>query len=121
MAFDADRYAAVLHACMLEHDISLLPFGEDTLVGERGIALSGGQRARIGLARMAYRRADAYLIDDPLSAVDPHVGAMIFERLVCGLLAGSLRLLVTHQLQYLSHAAVSKVAVGVLRSASECS
>jgi len=109
--FDGARYAAVVRACMLEDDIARMPFGDATVVGERGIALSGGQRARLGLARMAYRRADAYLIDDPLSAVDPHVGAQVFERLICGVLKGSLRLLVTHQMQYLAHAAVSRVIV----------
>lgn len=59
--------------------------------------LSGGQKARVGLARMAYAQADVYLMDDPLSAVDPAVGRELFSNVVCGRLAGRTRLLVTHQ------------------------
>ena len=108
--FDADRYAAVLHACMLEQDLKQLPFGEETMVGERGIALSGGQRAHRP-SQNGLSPCGRILIDDPLSAVDPHVGAMIFERLVCTFLKGRLRLLVTHQMQYLARDEVSRIVV----------
>ena len=76
------------------------------------MALSGGQRARLGLARLAYRHdADTYIVDDPLSALDPRVGRQVFERTLCGMLGGTRRILVTHQLQYLRDAAVDQVAV----------
>lgn len=71
--YDRDRYRQVVRKCALERDFSLLPHGDKTVVGERGQSLSGGQKARIGLARTCYRRASIYLLDDPLSAVDSHV------------------------------------------------
>lgn len=79
----------------------MLPYGDQTIVGERGISLSGGQRARINLARCIYKQADIYIMDDPLSAVDTHVGAQIFEECIMGFLKNKIRILVTHQLQYL--------------------
>lgn len=94
-------YASVLDACQLRHDISLLPAGEETEIGERGISLSGGQKARVALARAVYADADVILLDDVLSAVDSHVGAAIFDRVLCGLLAHRTRVLVTHGLQYI--------------------
>ncbi|CRL07776.1 CLUMA_CG020730, isoform A [Clunio marinus] len=78
--FDSKRYKAVIHACELERDLELLPHGDETIVGDRGISLSGGQKARINLARAIYKKADIYLLDDPLSAVDVQVGHHIFER-----------------------------------------
>lgn len=85
---DAD-YQRVVRACALEPDIAILPAGDATEIGERGINLSGGQKQRVSLARAAYQDADIYLFDDPLSAVDAHVGKHIFEQLVSstGLLA----------------------------------
>ena len=71
--------------------------------GEKGISLSGGQKARIGLARCLYVEADIYLLDDPLSAVDVHVGRHIFDYAINGFLKGKIRVLVTHQLQYLQN------------------
>ena len=68
--FEAERYNEILHVCALEDDLKQLPFGENSIVGERGVALSGGQKARVNLARALYRPADVYLLDDPLSAVD---------------------------------------------------
>ncbi|KAL4424666.1 hypothetical protein ABPG77_004473 [Micractinium sp. CCAP 211/92] len=101
--YDEKRYAAVLRACALEDDVASLPAGSETELGERGINLSGGQKARLALARAAYSRAYIQLLDDPLSAVDPRVGRILFDQCIGnnGLMAGSTRLLVTHQRQFL--------------------
>ncbi|PNF26812.1 hypothetical protein B7P43_G17381 [Cryptotermes secundus] len=98
---DRNRYRQVVRVCALERDFQLLPHGDRTIVGERGVTLSGGQRARISLARAIYKEADIYLLDDPLSAVDTRVGRHLFEDCICGFLVGKTRVLVTHQLQYL--------------------
>ena len=94
--FDSARYEAVLDACALRADIALLPHGDATEIGERGVNLSGGQQQRINLARACYAQTDVVLLDDVLSAVDAHVGAHIFEQCVLGFLAGRTRVLVTH-------------------------
>ncbi|KAG5892174.1 hypothetical protein JTB14_026412 [Gonioctena quinquepunctata] len=99
--FDEERYERVVGACALKSDFNLLPYGDRTLVGERGKALSGGQKSRINLARCVYRRADIYLLDDPLSAVDANVGKHLFEYCIKEFLADKICVLVTHQLQYL--------------------
>ncbi|XP_032678093.1 probable multidrug resistance-associated protein lethal(2)03659 isoform X2 [Odontomachus brunneus] len=98
---DQIRYDRVIKVCQLKRDFSLLPYGDKTIVGERGISLSGGQRARINLARAVYAESDIYLLDDPLSAVDAHVGKHMFEECIDKYLQGKTRILVTHQLQYL--------------------
>lgn len=87
----------------------MLPAGDQSEIGEKGINLSGGQRSRVALARACYADADVYLLDDPLSAVDAHVGRHLFDSCLCDLLAGKTRILVTHQLQHL--AAADLVAV----------
>lgn len=99
--YDEIRYKQVICACALEQDFKLLPYGDYTIIGERGISISGGQRARINLARAIYRKADIYLLDDPLSAVDTHVGKHIFENCILDFLKDKICLLVTHQEQYL--------------------
>ncbi|CAB3237262.1 unnamed protein product [Arctia plantaginis] len=104
LPYDRVRYKKVVSACALVRDFEQLPAGDSTLVGERGISLSGGQRARIGLARACYRQADIYLLDDPLSAVDTHVGKHLVTECVLGLLRHSTRILVTHQLHHLKAA-----------------
>lgn len=101
LPMDKPRYKQVVRKCALERDFSLLPYGDKTMVGERGVSLSGGQRARINLARAVYKQADIYLLDDPLSAVDTHVGKQLFEQCVTGYLKNKIVILVTHQLQYL--------------------
>ncbi|EDO48176.1 predicted protein [Nematostella vectensis] len=95
-SYDADKYERVIEACDLKSDFKTFPNGDLSVIGERGIALSGGQRARVSLARAVYLDADVYLLDDPLSAVDFKVGKHIFERCICGVLKSKLRVLVTH-------------------------
>eukprot|EP00731_Ephydatia_muelleri_P021951 Em0014g542a len=102
--FYVDWYDAVLDACALHQDIEQLPNGDLTIVGERGGTLSGGQKARVSLARAIYVDYDVYLLDDPLSAVDAVVAKHIFERCICGLLKDRLVVLVTHQLQFAEQA-----------------
>ncbi|XP_061393047.1 probable multidrug resistance-associated protein lethal(2)03659 [Musca vetustissima] len=101
---DRRRYHAVVKKCALERDFELLPYGDKTIVGERGASLSGGQKARISLARAVYRRTSIYLLDDPLSAVDTHVGRHLFDQCMRGLLRDNIVVLVTHQLQFLQSA-----------------
>ncbi|KAH8365091.1 hypothetical protein KR084_001279, partial [Drosophila pseudotakahashii] len=98
---DHQRYAEVVTNCALDRDFELLPFKDNTVVGDRGSSLSGGQRARISLARAVYRKASIYLLDDPLSAVDTNVARHLFKQCVCGYLRGSTVILVTHQQQFL--------------------
>uniref|UniRef100_A0A8D3DQQ0 Multidrug resistance-associated protein 4 n=1 Tax=Scophthalmus maximus TaxID=52904 RepID=A0A8D3DQQ0_SCOMX len=98
------KYERVLRACALKRDMDLLPGGDLAMVGDRGTNLSGGQKARVSLARSVYQDADIYLLDDPLSAVDAEVGRHLFEECICGLLRKKPRILVTHQLQYLKAA-----------------
>ncbi|EDW01217.1 probable multidrug resistance-associated protein lethal(2)03659 [Drosophila grimshawi] len=99
--YDEQRYRAVVHACQLDCDLALLPHGDATVVGERGISLSGGQKARISLARAVYRQADIYLFDDPLAAVDSRVGKLLMDKCFHRFLADKLRILVTHHVQLL--------------------
>jgi len=101
---DEAKYKRVIEICALQRDIEMLPQGDKTLVGERGVSLSGGQKARVNLARAVYFDADIYILDDPLSAVDAHVGRHLFEHCINGYLTKKVRILVTHQLQYLSDA-----------------
>ncbi|CAL8104322.1 unnamed protein product [Orchesella dallaii] len=102
--FDEEKYKSVVKAAALEDDFKQLEFGDQTIVGERGVSLSGGQKARVNLARCLYQDADIYLLDDPLSAVDTRVSRHLFEKCIRKHLAGKLRILVTHQLQYLPQA-----------------
>ncbi|XP_039258783.2 ATP-binding cassette sub-family C member 4-like isoform X1 [Styela clava] len=100
--FDQERYHEVIQACCLNKDLNLLIDGDMTLIGERGVTLSGGQKARVSLARAAYKKnADICLLDDPLSAVDTTVASHIFEHCICGIMKKKARILVTHQLQLL--------------------
>ncbi|XP_017694853.1 PREDICTED: multidrug resistance-associated protein 1-like isoform X3 [Lepidothrix coronata] len=98
-------YNLVLESCALLPDLEQLPDGDQTEIGERGVNISGGQKQRVSLARAAYSNADLYLLDDPLSAVDVHVGKHLFEKLIgpSGLLKSKTRILVTHNLTLLPH------------------
>ncbi|XP_034128605.1 multidrug resistance-associated protein 1 isoform X17 [Drosophila guanche] len=101
--YDRKRYNKVIDACALRADIDILSAGDLTEIGEKGINLSGGQKQRISLARAVYCDADLYLLDDPLSAVDSHVGKHIFDEVIGpkGLLARKSRVLVTHGVTFL--------------------
>ncbi|CAL1716557.1 unnamed protein product [Somion occarium] len=100
-AFDEDRYwKAVKDAC-LETDLEMLPNGDLTEVGERGISLSGGQKQRINICRAIYVNADILIFDDPLSALDAHVGRSVFNNVFLNAAAGKTRILVTHALHFL--------------------
>jgi energy-coupling factor transporter ATP-binding protein EcfA2 len=95
--FDLSRYAAVLEACALLDDLDNLPSRDWTLVGERGVSLSGGQKARVALARAIYAYSDVVLLDDVLSAVDARTGRHLYEKALLGpLLRGRTVLLCTH-------------------------
>ncbi len=101
--YKKDRYREALSAACLDHDLELLEFGDMMEIGEQGVNLSGGQKQRLSIARALYKGADIYLLDDPLSALDPQVGQEVFDRCICGTMArdGATRVLVTNQLQYL--------------------
>ncbi|XP_047714109.1 ATP-binding cassette sub-family C member 10 isoform X4 [Prionailurus viverrinus] len=102
--FDAQLYQKVLEACALSDDLSILPAGDQTEVGEKGVTLSGGQRARIALARAVYQEKDLYLLDDPLAAVDTDVANHLLHRCILGVLSHTTRLLCTHRIEYLERA-----------------
>lgn len=104
MPFDAARYERIVRACCLDADLSELPDGDRTEIGERGVNLSGGQKQRVSLARAAYADADLYLLDDPLSALDPKVAATVYHNLVRVLLSQRTRILVTHRLEFVDDA-----------------
>ncbi|XP_042313753.1 ATP-binding cassette sub-family C member 2 isoform X2 [Sceloporus undulatus] len=103
-SLDEARYQQVIEACALLPDLQLLPGGDLTEIGEKGINLSGGQKQRVSLARAVYNNADIYVLDDPLSAVDSHVGRHIFDKVLGpdGLLRDKTRILVTHSLSFLA-------------------
>ncbi|CAH0555483.1 unnamed protein product [Brassicogethes aeneus] len=101
--YDQRIYNKVVKACALKPDFDMLPAGDQTEIGEKGINLSGGQKQRVSLARAVYADSDIYLLDDPLSAVDSHVGKHIFDQVIGpnGMLSGKTRILVTHGITYL--------------------
>jgi ATP-binding cassette, subfamily C (CFTR/MRP), member 1 len=101
---DERKYRNAIKACALSSDLKILPAGDQTEIGERGINLSGGQKQRINIARALYAARDIVLLDDPLSAVDAHVGKHLFRHCISNGMKGKTRVLVTHQLQFLSMA-----------------
>ncbi|KAJ0083158.1 hypothetical protein Patl1_11858 [Pistacia atlantica] len=98
---DSHRYQETLERCSLVKDLELLPYGDHTEIGERGVNLSGGQKQRIQLARALYQDPDTYLLDDPFSAVDAHTATRLFNEYVMGALSEKAVLLVTHQVDFL--------------------
>ncbi|KAG9094212.1 hypothetical protein FS749_012910 [Ceratobasidium sp. UAMH 11750] len=99
--FDEKRYWDAVRGACLQSDLDMLPSGDLTEVGEKGISLSGGQKQRINIARAVYYGADVILLDDPLSALDAHVGKAVFQNVIQGALAGRTRILVTHALHFI--------------------
>ncbi|KAK9465552.1 P-loop containing nucleoside triphosphate hydrolase protein [Lipomyces arxii] len=104
--FHADFYEETIRACALVEDFAVLPDGDETIVGEKGISLSGGQKARLSLARAVYTRADVYILDDPLSAVDQHVGRHLIDNVLGpqGLLATKTKIMATNAISVLAQA-----------------
>lgn len=102
--YDEEKYKQVIYSCSLESDLEILPAGDRTEIGERGITLSGGQKARINLARAVYSDKDIVLMDDVLSAVDARVGKHIMENCMMGLLGKKTKILATHQLSLIGSA-----------------
>ncbi|KAJ2103667.1 hypothetical protein GGI16_002924, partial [Coemansia sp. S142-1] len=96
--FDEEYYWKVIHACALTHDLESWPDSDMTMIGECGISISGGQRARLALARTVYSQVDIYMLDDPLSAVDAHVKRHILDNVILssGLLGNKLRIITMH-------------------------
>ncbi|XP_067396777.1 ATP-binding cassette sub-family C member 8 isoform X3 [Emydura macquarii macquarii] len=104
--FNKQRYKAVIDACSLQPDIDILPHGDQTQIGERGINLSGGQRQRISVARALYQKTNVVFLDDPFSALDIHLSDHLMQEGILKMLREDKRtiILVTHKLQYLPHA-----------------
>lgn len=109
---DSEKYDRVLESCSLKKDLEILPFGDETVIGERGINLSGGQKQRIQIARALYQDADIYLFDDPFSAVDAHTGSHLFKECLLGALASKTVVYVTHQIEFLPAADLILVMKG---------
>ena len=102
--YNAEKYQKILNLCELNQDLNSLSGGDLTEIGEKGVNLSGGQKARISLARAMYCDNDIYIMDDPISALDAHVGKNIMHNCIIGYLKGKTRILATHALQYTSFA-----------------
>ncbi|NXC80564.1 MRP7 protein, partial [Cercotrichas coryphoeus] len=102
--YDARLYEEVLEACALSEDLKILPAGDQTEVGENGVTLSGGQKARIALARAIYQEKEVYLLDDPLAAVDADVANHIMRKCIFGALKHKTRVLCTHRTEFLEKA-----------------
>jgi len=101
--FDQEKYDEVVKYSCLQSDLDILINKDETEIGEKGVNLSGGQKARVSLARALYKDSDIYLLDDPLSAVDAHVGNFILKECFCGYLKNKTRVLVTHKFESLKY------------------
>ncbi|XP_014806693.1 PREDICTED: multidrug resistance-associated protein 7 [Calidris pugnax] len=102
--YDARLYEEVVEACALSKDLNILPAGDQTEVGENGVTLSGGQKARIALARAVYQDKELYLLDDPLAAVDADVANHLMRKCILGVLKDKTRILCTHRTEFLEKA-----------------
>lgn len=100
-AYEKEKFQSIIKCCFLVHDLNSLPHAENTLIGDKGSNLSGGQRARVGLARALYSDAQIYLLDDPLAAVDATVAKYLFDRCINGYLKDKIRVFVTHHMHHL--------------------
>lgn len=101
--YDEERYEKVLTVCELTKDLENFEGGDATEIGEKGINLSGGQKARVAIARAVYENSDIILLDDPISALDAHVGKTVMKKCIVKFLKGKTRILVTHAIQYLKY------------------
>lgn len=99
--YDEEKYNTVIKACQLTRDLKNLKAGDLTEIGEKGINLSGGQKARVSLARAVYADKNIYLMDDPISALDCNVRKQIFKHVFRGILKDKTRVLVTHAIDFL--------------------
>jgi ATP-binding cassette subfamily C (CFTR/MRP) protein 2 len=104
LPFEPQRFQTVIECCCLRPDLEILPGGRHCQIGEKGVSLSGGQKARISLARCLYRDAEVYLLDDPLSALDINVARQVFKHTILERLKEKTRILVTHHPYCLFHA-----------------
>uniref|UniRef100_A0A668A9W6 ATP-binding cassette, sub-family C (CFTR/MRP), member 10 n=1 Tax=Myripristis murdjan TaxID=586833 RepID=A0A668A9W6_9TELE len=102
--YETTFYQAVIEACALSDDLNVLPSGDKTEVGENGVTLSGGQKARLALARAVYMDKDIYLLDDPLAAVDADVAHHLMQKCIMGILRGKTRILCTHRIEFVDKA-----------------
>ncbi|KAK2944354.1 Multidrug resistance-associated protein [Blattamonas nauphoetae] len=102
--FEEEKYWNTVRVCALEPDFKIFAAGDETAIGEKGVNMSGGQKARIQLARAIYSDKDIYILDDPLSAVDAHVGRYLMDECISGVLKGKTVILMTNQLQFLDRA-----------------
>uniref|UniRef100_A0A8C6V259 ATP-binding cassette sub-family C member 10 n=1 Tax=Naja naja TaxID=35670 RepID=A0A8C6V259_NAJNA len=102
--YDAQFYQQVIDACALSDDLNILPASDQTEVGENGVTLSGGQKARIALARAVYQEKELYLLDDPLAAVDTDVADHLMQKCILGILRHKTRILCTHRIEVLGNA-----------------
>ncbi|NXG68980.1 MRP7 protein, partial [Baryphthengus martii] len=104
--YNARLYEEVVEACALSDDLNILPAGDQTEVGENGVTLSGGQKARLALARAVYQEKELYLLDDPLAAVDADVANHLMQKCILGVLKHKTRILCTHRTEFLKKADV---------------
>ncbi|KAJ0593603.1 putative ABC-type xenobiotic transporter [Helianthus annuus] len=111
---DRERYEKVLEACSLKKDLEIFSFGDQTVIGERGINLSGGQKQRVQMARALYQDADIYLFDDPFSAVDAHTGSHLYKECLLQFLDSKTVIYITHQVEFLPAADLILVSYPIL-------